>query len=255
MLKQPARIVIALMLGVGLSAGQSIATGAIEGQIKDAGGAALPGVRVTIRDGERISSAITNAEGRFALGSLPPATYRVAAELAGFVTRTGTITLKPETPRAVIGWPLDLGCIVADIRVFRPARDSARTADAIAHIRIASGNEVLWSPRAECDPYPMVAYATEVLSAAGTRGNAADLPKTLEIFSAAREARLAPGLEYVVLLWREPRGSHFRVDDPAIFPILEGRVVSPPGGDLNGKTVAQVIDQLRRWSRLRPPVP
>ena len=62
--------------------------GVISGIVSDAQGAVLPGVTVTLRNTETGLSrtAVTETDGRFRAGGLPPGPYLVRAELQGFGT-------------------------------------------------------------------------------------------------------------------------------------------------------------------------
>ena len=65
-------------------------TGSIAGIIRDASGAVLPGVTVTIKGPalQRESvSATTNGEGAYRIQLVPPGAYDVTAELAGFTAQ------------------------------------------------------------------------------------------------------------------------------------------------------------------------
>src|SRR5262245_58828829 len=67
--------------------GQSRSTSAdLSGIVRDESGAVLPGATVTVTnvDTNLQRVALTDGEGRFDVFALPPATYRVRAELAGF---------------------------------------------------------------------------------------------------------------------------------------------------------------------------
>lgn len=78
----------------GLARGQSQATTAeINGRVSDAQGGVLPGVTVTALspDTGYSRSVVTNAEGNFSLPLLPPGTYDVTIELAGFATYKATL--------------------------------------------------------------------------------------------------------------------------------------------------------------------
>ncbi|HEX5475954.1 MAG TPA: carboxypeptidase regulatory-like domain-containing protein [Vicinamibacterales bacterium] len=65
-------------------------TGSIQGVVKDASGAVLPGVTVEARSPSAVgvSTAITDAQGIYRFPALPPGTYRVTANLQGFAPAT-----------------------------------------------------------------------------------------------------------------------------------------------------------------------
>jgi len=65
-----------------------IGAGSLRGYVTDEQGGALPGVTVTARGEELIQpvSAVSDAEGHYRLINLPPGTYEVAADLAGFAS-------------------------------------------------------------------------------------------------------------------------------------------------------------------------
>jgi hypothetical protein len=69
---------------VPVASAQTAAT--VSGTVHDASNAVLPGVTVTARSGETglVRTAVTGPEGRFVLPQLPPGTYEIRAELAGF---------------------------------------------------------------------------------------------------------------------------------------------------------------------------
>jgi hypothetical protein len=62
--------------------------GAIEGVVKDASGAVLPGVTVSLTGGSGATiTTVTDGEGVYRFPSLAPGTYTVSAELQGFSAR------------------------------------------------------------------------------------------------------------------------------------------------------------------------
>ena len=82
---------IAMLLAMTLFSGTAFAQeqrGSIEGVVKDASGAVLPGVTVTATaaSGAKLE-AVTDAEGVFRFPSVAPTTYTVAANLTGFSPR------------------------------------------------------------------------------------------------------------------------------------------------------------------------
>jgi hypothetical protein len=76
---------------------QGVQTGTIRGVVKDQQDLAIPGVTVTVTSPDLLGSrtAVTDAQGLYALRALPPGGYQVKFELAGFgsVTRTTTVPL------------------------------------------------------------------------------------------------------------------------------------------------------------------
>ena len=75
----------ALILLPEVASGQTL-WGSISGRVTDASFAALPGVEVTLvrEDTNKRRSTISDARGEFVVSLLPPGTYRLEAERAGF---------------------------------------------------------------------------------------------------------------------------------------------------------------------------
>ena len=74
--------------------GQQTAAGAIAGTVRDASGAGLPGVTVTVLlpDGATVASTTTDSGGAYTL-SVPPGTYRVRTRLVGFRESQAIVTV------------------------------------------------------------------------------------------------------------------------------------------------------------------
>src|SRR5688572_30088698 len=86
------RILFGSLLLVGLVSSLAIAqlpTGTILGTVRDASGAVIPGVEVTIRNTETgaIRTGLSEEAGLFRFVALPVGAYEVRAELAGFQTQ------------------------------------------------------------------------------------------------------------------------------------------------------------------------
>src|SRR5215203_208190 len=81
---------------VPLSSAQTAAT--VSGRVEDVTGAVLPGVTVTAKSGATglVRTATTGPEGRYVLPQLPPGTYELRAEIAGFKPH-----VRPQVPLAV----------------------------------------------------------------------------------------------------------------------------------------------------------
>jgi hypothetical protein len=79
--------VLLLLASAGAIAQESASSGII-GQVTDSTGAALPGATVTAVNAGTTAqrTTVTDAEGRFSIPNLPPATYLIRVELSGFQT-------------------------------------------------------------------------------------------------------------------------------------------------------------------------
>ena len=241
-------VVLLTVVVTATALGQTTTEGEIAGSITDSQAAALPGVRITISSSDERREAITDSHGQFVLRMLKLGTYRVAADLAGFVSESGTITLSATTRRAHIAWSLKVGCISEDIRVIFNAREAAPMVAAIVHIRVKSDNgPLLWSARPECAGSVVQSYTVEALRAVSRRSGMDDGRATQQMLLALRESRLKPGGEYLALLW-----PGWRAGDGLVFPIEAGRVSSPTGDVLSGMRVEEALDALGQWSRKSP---
>ena len=81
-------ILVALVIPCPVSWAQESASSGIVGQVTDSTRGALPGANVTVTNtGTNAQrTTVTDSEGRFSVPNLPPATYQVRVELAGFQT-------------------------------------------------------------------------------------------------------------------------------------------------------------------------
>src|SRR5256712_1481003 len=82
-----AALIVLLASAAGVRAQESASSG-IVGQVTDTTHGVIPGATVTVThtgtNAQRV--AVTDAEGRFSVPNLPPATYRIRVELTGFQT-------------------------------------------------------------------------------------------------------------------------------------------------------------------------
>src|SRR5713101_9208846 len=90
-------IVLALLCCPAAASAQRATTGILTGRVVDSSGGVLPGVTVSAQSAEALGqfTAVTDAGGIYRIANLPPATYDVKAELAGFqgVIRQATVRL------------------------------------------------------------------------------------------------------------------------------------------------------------------
>src|SRR5689334_22309904 len=83
-----ASIALALFLAPAASAQSQITTGTVEGTVKDANGAVVPGATVELKNNATniTRDATTNDEGRFLAPQLQPGIYTVKVAKQGFAT-------------------------------------------------------------------------------------------------------------------------------------------------------------------------
>jgi hypothetical protein len=83
-----AATLLLVLLAVPAFAQSQATTAELNGRVVDAQGGVLPGVTVTARNEATgyVRTAVTNDEGLYSLPLLPPGTYEVTLELAGFAT-------------------------------------------------------------------------------------------------------------------------------------------------------------------------
>jgi Carboxypeptidase regulatory-like domain len=81
-------VLAAIVVAWSLPAFAQEQTGAIQGTIKDASGAVLPGATVEARSPQVVgaSTAVSDAQGMYRFPALPPGTYTISVTLQGFAT-------------------------------------------------------------------------------------------------------------------------------------------------------------------------
>jgi hypothetical protein len=94
-------------------------TGTIAGTVKDASGAVVPGVTVTLMQLEtgRQAVVITTNEGRYVSGPLAVGTYRVEASLTGFRSAVRTKIDVHIQETAIADFTLDVGSVSEQVEV------------------------------------------------------------------------------------------------------------------------------------------
>jgi hypothetical protein len=224
--------------------GQIDANGEIAGVITHEA-AVLPGVRVVISGDDGRLEVITDRDGRFIVRMLKFGTYRVDAELAGFVRTSGTITLSTEVRRAQIAWPLEVGCMTQHSRVVFNARDASKLVATIGYFRVTSDNgSISWSTRPDCAGESRQSYSIASIGAGVNRSGKDGGQTPSEIHQWVRAVPLKPGEEYVGLFWPE-----WLAADGLVLPVVAGRIAAPSEKELNGLPVEDALVMLDRWSR------
>ena len=81
-------LMLAVQLGLAAPAWAQVANAVVTGTVTDAQGGVLPGVTITVRNAESgvTRTIVTEGDGRYRLGGIPPGRYSLTAELQGFGT-------------------------------------------------------------------------------------------------------------------------------------------------------------------------
>ncbi len=129
-------ITAALLLGLIAAGGTSAyaQNAQIVGTIKDSSGGVLPGVTVTARNQERglLRTDVTTATGDYRLPALPPGTYVVTADLAGFSKETRPDVVLVIEQTATISFTLKPASISETVTVTGESPILDTTASAVA---------------------------------------------------------------------------------------------------------------------------
>jgi hypothetical protein len=113
-----------LVLPAGVSA-QSAITGAV----KDATGAVLPGVTIEVASPaliERVRTAVSDAQGRYAIVDLRPGAYTVTFTVQGFNTFVQSGLDLPSNFTATVNADMKLGALAESVTVTGAGRESER---------------------------------------------------------------------------------------------------------------------------------
>src|SRR5687768_6557421 len=111
-------LIMLLALAIAVPAFAQETRGAIEGVIKDASGAVLPGVLVEAKSaGGATATATTDNEGRYRFPALPVGTYTIVATLQGFNTTQRTNILLTIGQQLKADLTLTVGAITEAISV------------------------------------------------------------------------------------------------------------------------------------------
>jgi hypothetical protein len=225
---------------------QSPDDGEISGRIIDSVGGVLPGVTVTVIDGNERRTVFTDSAGEFRVGTLKPGSYNVSADLQSFVSVSSAVTLTSAVRRAYLQWTLRLGCISEIVHVVLNARTAAPLAEGIAHVRIRSAGEpMLVSSRPECPAEEVESYPVEIMRLEFVVGSASDRPAASEILTVPFVSSLAAGGEYLVML-----GGGGRVSGAMVaLPVQSGRIAASTESTLNGMTVNDAVNTMLAWAR------
>ena len=118
---------LACVLLTALPAAAQFDRGQISGTIKDAQGAVVPGVTVTVTnlDTQAARTTVTDATGFYTFPNLPPGKYDVAAELSGFKKALRQNVTLDAASSQTIEFALETGAVTESVTVTATACFSA----------------------------------------------------------------------------------------------------------------------------------
>jgi hypothetical protein len=98
---------------------QPAQTGTIQGEVKDASGAVMPGVTMTLTDEQRgfSRSTVTDENGRYVFPAVPIGNYTLEAVLQGFKTERSTNNLVEVDRTTAIPFTLEIGALTEAVQV------------------------------------------------------------------------------------------------------------------------------------------
>ena len=224
--------------------GQVFAQGSVTGIVRDAGGAALPGVTVELAVMERVAlrTAVTNATGRYEIRDVLPGTYALTFRLPGFNTlrRDGLAVVQgaPMTVDAVLlvgplVGPLPPGqqsgrgnCLHGDTETDAEYQRRSDALDAMRLIDFVISRTISRSLVVRMPTWGDLAASPVVASLRGMRGPRGDLARRI----AWGESTPLPGwsIDYVATTTdvrfalkdlRDPCGFTYSSQDPNVIPL------------------------------------
>jgi hypothetical protein len=159
-------IVVLLLLGAQTILGQPSGTGAIEGQVCDESGSALPGVTVEVKGPSLAAARVTatDALGKYRLEGLPAGSYEVAFRLLGLmgVARSNLVLAAGGTAKADARMRLSVSAdvMVSGKRTFRNLADATEAGESLTGIADAASQGAVVASQIELRP---IARAADVL--------------------------------------------------------------------------------------------
>jgi len=157
-------------------------SGQVTGRVADSSGASAPGATVTaVNEGTgQKRTGVSNAEGYYAIPSLPPGPYRLTAELSGFnpVTRAGLVLVADQSAR--VDFRLSVGGVTAEVTVSGDALLESQTATLSTIVTERSIRELPLNVR---DPMGLVVLTPGVVTGASF-GNTGSLDVGRNFFKA-----------------------------------------------------------------------
>jgi hypothetical protein len=153
---------------------------AIQGTVMDSKGGAIAGAKVTATNlaTGATRETVTSAEGFYRIGDLPPGTYSVSVEAAGFKkSNSNNVEVQAEQPRG-LDVTLEVGAVSEQVTV--SASELALQTENASLSTTISSQQFERLPQVGRDPYELLRLAPGVFGdgARAANGTAANLPNS-----------------------------------------------------------------------------
>ncbi len=169
MFKRLAMLLPALLAVTAILWGQSF-TASVRGVVTDSSDAAIPGARVVVKDAQRNTefTTATDSMGRFVVAALPPSSYLLIVEAAGFKrSQVGPFTLQVQQP-ATVDVRLELGEVATTVEVGATAPLLNTT---IANLgQVVDNKYILQMPLLGRSPMALTYLAPGIVGSGGRKG-------------------------------------------------------------------------------------
>jgi Carboxypeptidase regulatory-like domain/TonB dependent receptor-like, beta-barrel len=176
-------LVCASMVAALAPAGHAQFKASIGGTVKDAAGAVVSGVNVTVTNTEtgKSQQAVTGDEGFFRVSGLPPGIYIVTADASGFKKKVvEDLVLHAEETQG-INITLEAGQVSESVTISANTGGAGQVHTENANVdRSITNREILRIPQSGRDPYELIRMTPGVFGdgARGGAGQAVNLPNT-----------------------------------------------------------------------------
>ena len=243
----PSRIVAAIVLTLATSLfamGQQ-SQGKITGTVKDADGAIVSGVNVSLElSNQAVARAtVTDAEGKFGLDDVPPGTYQIVVERTGFLPYRSAVQITPGDTKdlAII---LEVNPIAERVTITAETGQIASTRDVDTAVNVINERKIL-------------ERAPEVVAQVVDEEPGVNLQRTSPSLSAVfvrgltgrNVAIFVDGVRYTTSAQRGGVGTFFSLIEPSSLEtveVLRGPNSSQYGSDVHGGVV-NFISQAPRY--------
>ena len=221
------------------------AVGAIQGNLHDTNGGALPGATITVAQGNLRRTVVTDTAGSYKFSALPVGSYTVTAALMGFNTGVRSNVIVPSAGTTRVDFVLCTASL-EDIDWIAPRDLSAlwTRADVVARIQISGTRPV----QSDCawSGFEHTAAVRDLLKDASGRVNGHTLTFVQENWSGERTP-YAGDQEMIVFLAVTPRGLYRVAGPQSAFLIAGNQVVGARQylGATGSMTVTEFLASLR----------